>query len=176
MDSPLGCGDLGRRQHLLQVRVTAGFFGAADTEAGTVRSIGQEFRRVVPVAIIILATNGAIIAVAHLTAGGNSLKYIGILALKIALALYMFLVALLLRRRTTGEAAKRSDGSVHRLRRALTSTTTLLILGIVVITIEYPGQSLGRTVVVLVGPWIYWVSNSALAKSGTRSEAMRSRA
>ena len=108
-------------------------FRTPGSDPGTVRSIGREFGRVVPVAIIILATTGAIMAATHLTTGGNSPEYIGILALKIAIALYMFLVALLLRRRAKGGGPSRSEASVPRLRRALTSTTTLLILGVVVI-------------------------------------------
>ncbi len=108
-------------------------FRNTDPEAVTFRSIGREIGRVVPVAIAILAVTGAIMAVTHLTAGGNSPEYIGILALKIVLALYTFAVALLISRRAKREGAQPPDGSVPRLRRVLTSTTTLLIVGIVVI-------------------------------------------
>ena len=108
-------------------------FRTAGTETGSVRAIGQEFGRVVRIAIAILVITGAIMAVAHLGAGGNSPQYIGILALKIALAFYMFLVVWLRRRPSTGEGADAPVRPLSRLRRAITSTTALLILGIVVI-------------------------------------------
>ena len=97
------------------------------------RSIGQEFRGVVYIAIIILVITGVIISVAHLGAGGNSPQYIGILALKIALAVYMFLVVLLRRRSGRQESADSPVGGWRRVRGALTSTTALLILGVAII-------------------------------------------
>ena len=108
-------------------------FRKADTEPTSVRAIGHEFGRIVRVAIVILVVTGAFLAVVHLSAGGNSSAYIGILALKIALAFYMFLVVWLRRRSAT---AASGDGPVRllpRLRSALTSTTALLIIGIAVI-------------------------------------------
>ena len=108
-------------------------FRTAGAETGSVRTIGHEFGRVVRVAIVILVVTGAFLAVVHLSAGGNSRLYIGILALKISLAFYMFLVVWLRRRAPAGGG---SDGPARRwprIRRALTSTTVLLILGVVVI-------------------------------------------
>ena len=57
----------------------------------------------------------------------------GILALKIALAFYMFLVVWLRRRSASTGTASGSDHFWPRVRRAATSTTTLLILGVVII-------------------------------------------
>lgn len=108
-------------------------FRKADTEPTSVRAVGHEFGRIVRVAIVILVVTGAFLAVVHLSAGGNSATYVGILALKIALAFYMFLVVWL-RRRSASAAS--GDGPVRllpRVRSALTSTTALLIIGIAVI-------------------------------------------
>lgn len=108
-------------------------FRTSDAEPATARAIGHEFGRVVPIAIAILAVTGAIMAVVHLTAGGNSTEYIGILAVKIALAVYLFLVVFLRRRSRAQESADRPVSGFARLRGALTSTTALLIVGIAII-------------------------------------------
>ena len=108
-------------------------FRSADTAPGSMRAVGREFGKIVLVAIGILVVTGAFMAVVHLTAGGNSRVYIGILALKISLAFYMFLVVWLRRRAHATKPAGASASFRPGLRRALTSTTALLILGIVVI-------------------------------------------
>ncbi len=108
-------------------------FRAADTGPGSMRAVGREFGNVLRIAIGILVVTGAFMAIVHLTAGGNSRVYIGILALKIALAFYMFLVVWLRRRSHSKGAISGSDHFWPKLRRTATSTTTLLILGIVVI-------------------------------------------
>ena len=108
-------------------------FRKAGTESGSIRTIGQEFGRVVRIAIAILVITGAFMAVVHLGAGGNSRLYIAILALKIALAFYMFLVVWLIGRRPRGTSSDRPTSGWPRLRRIATSTTTLLILGVAVI-------------------------------------------
>ena len=83
-------------------------FRKADTDATSIRTIGREFGRIVRVAIVILVVTGAFMAVVHLSAGGNSRLYIGILALKIALAFYMFLVVWL--RSRASKRREPSDG------------------------------------------------------------------
>ena len=98
-----------------------------------VRSIGHEFGSIVRIAIIILIVTGAFLAVVHLSAGENSRLYIGILSLKIALALYMFLVVWLRRRSAPSGNADGRDRFWPRFRRGITSTTALLILGVAVI-------------------------------------------
>ena len=105
----------------------------AGTDSGSIRTIGHEFGRIVRIAIAILVITGAFMAVVHLSAGGNSRAYIAILALKIALAFYMFLVVWVIGRRQRGTNSDSPASSRPRLRRIATSTTTLLILGVVVI-------------------------------------------
>ena len=108
-------------------------FRGADNAPGSMRVVGHEFGKIVRIAIVILVVTGAFMAVVHLTAGGNSRVYIGILALKIALAFYMFLLVWLRRRSAPAASASGSGNIWSSVRRAATSTTALLILGIVVI-------------------------------------------
>lgn len=108
-------------------------FRRVDAGPAPMRSVGHEFGRIVWIAIGILVVTGAFMAVVHLTAGGNSRVYIGILALKISLAFYMFLLVWLRRRSAPAAGADGSVGLWPRTRRFLTSTTALLVLGIVVI-------------------------------------------
>ncbi len=108
-------------------------FRGVDNAPGSMRAVGHEFGNVVRIAIVILVVTGAFMAVVHLTAGGNSRVYIGILALKIALAFYMFLVVWLRRRSAPAASSSGSGNLWPGLRRAATSTTALLILGIVII-------------------------------------------
>ncbi len=108
-------------------------FRTADNGPGSMRAVGHEFGKIVRIAIVILAVTGAFMAVVHLTAGGNSRVYIGILALKITLAFYMFLLVWLRRRSAPAASAGGSGHFWSNVRRAATSTTALLILGIVII-------------------------------------------
>lgn len=108
-------------------------FRKAGTDSGSIRAIGHEFGRIVRIAIVILVITGAFMAVVHLSAGGNSRAYIAILALKIALAFYMFLVAWLIGRRQGGTSSDSPASGWAPLRRIATGTTTLLALGVVVI-------------------------------------------
>lgn len=108
-------------------------FRTADNGPGSMRAVGHEFGKIVRIAIVILVVTGAFMAVVHLTAGGNSRVYIGILALKISLAFYMFLVVWLRRRSAPAASAGGSGHFWSSVRRAATSTTPLLILGIVII-------------------------------------------
>ena len=110
-------------------------FRKAGTDSGSIRTIGHEFGRIVRIAIAILVITGAFMAVVHLSAGGNSRVYIAILALKIALAFYMFLVVWLIGRRRRGDRSDRPKSGWRRLRGPLTSTTALLVLGIAVIAL-----------------------------------------
>ena len=108
-------------------------FRKAGIGRDSARTIGHEFGRIVRIAIVILIVTGAFMAVVHLGAGGNSRLYIGILALKITLAFYMFLLVFLRRRSAPSENAGGPGSFWFRFRRAITGTTALLILGVVVI-------------------------------------------
>ena len=106
----------------------------------TGRAIGEEFRSVVHTAIAILVITGVIVMVSNLRNQGISAPYVSVLVLKVSLAFYMFAVIWFRRRsanrREPTSATSASPISVPgrwaRLRGALTGTTALLILGLVV--------------------------------------------
>ena len=108
-------------------------FRKANTEGQSVRAIGQEFRGIVYIAIIILVVTGVIMSVAHLSAGGNSTAYVALLALKVSLAFYMFLVVWLRRRPSAPRADDAPPGMWRRFKGAITSTAALLVIGIAII-------------------------------------------
>ena len=97
------------------------------------RAVATEFRGVVTTAMAVLLITGTVLTVSRLTSGGATLPYIAVLGLKIALALYMFYTVWLLR--PSDEGLRRPAGDQSRWRRArsrLTSTTAVLITGVVV--------------------------------------------
>ena len=98
---------------------------------GAGRTIGSEFRGLVATAIGVLLITGAVLSVSRL-ANTVTTPYVGVLVAKIALALYMFYVVRFLRQgRYPEEPAPASDRR-SRIRARLTSTTAVLIIGVVV--------------------------------------------
>ena len=100
------------------------------------RAIGAEFRGLVDTAIIVLIVTGIILSAVNLRSPDVTTAYVAFLALKIAVAVYAFILAALLRRRAPsrqpiGEAEQ--GGWLHRLRRELTGPTAALVAGVVVI-------------------------------------------
>ncbi len=106
----------------------------------TGRAIGEEFRSVVHTAIAILVITGVIVMVSNLRTQGISAPYVGVLVLKVSLAFYMFAVIWFRRRSANRREATTATSAIPisvprrwaRLRGALTGTTALLILGLVV--------------------------------------------
>ena len=96
------------------------------------RAIGQEFRALVNTAILVLVVTGVILTASRLTAATVSTPYVAVLALKIALALYMFYVVRFLRQRAYPEDSAPDGGWWARMRRRLTGTTAVLIAGVIV--------------------------------------------
>jgi len=95
-------------------------------------AIGAEFRGLVNTAIAVLLIPGVILTDSRLTAENVTLPYVAVLALKVALALYMFYIVRFLRQRAYPEDAPVPGGWRARTRRALTSTTAVLIIGVIV--------------------------------------------
>ena len=96
------------------------------------RSIGEEFRGLVNTAIIVLVVTGAILTASRLTADAAGGVYLGVLALKIILALYMFAVIRFGRRRGGQPGDRGEPGRWGRLRAALTGPTALLVIGLAI--------------------------------------------
>ncbi len=116
----------------------------ASPETG--QAIGAEFRGLVTTAIGVLLVTGAVLAASRLTSEAVTIPYVAVLVVKIALALYMFYVVRFLPARG-GRAYPEENplqppfakggmggfrGWLPRLRNLLTSTTAVLIIGVVV--------------------------------------------
>jgi putative copper export protein len=104
----------------------------APASAETSRAIGAEFRGLVNTAIGVLLVTGIILSASRLTADSVTIPYIAVLALKIALALYMFYVVRFLRQRAYPEETAGEVKWWRWLRSGLTSTTAVLIIGVIV--------------------------------------------
>ena len=103
--------------------------------AETGQAIGTEFRGLVTTAIGVLLVSGAVLAASRLTSEAVTIPYVAVLAVKIALALYMFYVVRFLPARggrAYPEELVPGGGWLPRLRNRLTSTTAVLITGVVV--------------------------------------------
>ena len=99
-------------------------------EAG--RAVGSEFRGLVATAIGVLLITGTVLSVSRLTADTVTTPYVGVLVAKIALALYMFYVVRFLRQGGYPEEPAPASDRWSRIRGRLTSTTAVLIIGVVV--------------------------------------------
>ena len=100
------------------------------SEAG--RSLGTEFRGLVATAIGVLLITGAILSVSRLTADTVTTPYVGVLVAKVTLALYLFYVVRFLRHREYPEPPAPALDRWSRIKGRLTSTTAVLIIGVVV--------------------------------------------
>ena len=107
-------------------------FRRAPATSDTNRAIGAEFRGLVNTAIIVLVVTGVILTASRLTADTVTVPYIGVLALKVVLALYMFAVIRFRRRRSSGQDAAVAGSRWVRIRAGLAGPTALLIIGVVV--------------------------------------------
>jgi len=95
------------------------------------RSIGAEFQSLVNTGIAVLLITGAMLSASRLTQDTISTAYVVVLAIKVALALYMFYVVRFLRPQVYPEEAA-ANGGWRRIRDRLTGTTALLLLGVLI--------------------------------------------
>ena len=107
-------------------------FTRRDPGQETHRAIGEEFRGLVNTAIIVLVVTGAILTASRLTADNVTAPYIGVLALKIGLALYMMAVMRFRRPRPVLQEGEASPSRTARMRTALTGPTVLLVIGVLI--------------------------------------------
>ena len=98
----------------------------------TSRAIGAEFRGLINTAISVLLLTGVILSVVRLTESTVTVAYVAVLAVKIALATYMFYIVRFLRQTSYPEDVPRSDSRWDKLRASMTGTTAVLIIGLVV--------------------------------------------
>ncbi len=97
------------------------------------RLAGAEFRSLVNTAIAVLVLTGVVLSLSRLTSTAVSVPYVVVLVGKIIVALYMFSVAWLLRRRDSTEEPGATTGPLTRLRRGLVSPEAVLVGGIIAI-------------------------------------------
>lgn len=96
------------------------------------RAVGDEFRSLVNTAMAVLLVTGIVLAASRLTADTVTIPYVAVLALKIGLALYMFYVVRFLRPRAYPEERSAAESRWSRISGKLSSTTAVLVVGIVV--------------------------------------------
>ncbi len=96
------------------------------------RSIGEEFRGLVHTVMAVLLITGIILSASRLTGNGLSLYYVVVLGIKIALAFYMFYVVRFMRNTAYPNDNPGSTGWLAGLRQGLTSTTAVLVIGVLV--------------------------------------------
>ncbi len=96
------------------------------------RSIGEEFRGLVHTVMAVLLITGIILSASRLTANGVSLYYVVVLGIKISLAFYMFYVVRFMRNTVYPDDIAGSPGWLAGVRRGLTSTTAVLVIGVLV--------------------------------------------
>lgn len=97
---------------------------------------GQEFGVVVNTAILVLVLTGAVLAFDRLTEPRTTVGYVVVLAVKVALSVWMFFLAhgrLRGRRPLFGQASmRRGNRGLDTALRALTWTNLVVVLGVVV--------------------------------------------
>ena len=96
------------------------------------RSLTAEFQHVIKTAVTILIITGVILAASRLTSQSVSLMYVIILGIKVSLASYMFYLAWLAKYRNFNLAIDMPVTIWGRVRRGLTSTYGVLVLGVIV--------------------------------------------
>jgi uncharacterized membrane protein len=107
-------------------------FTRSPASAETNRAIGSEFRGLVNTAIGVLVITGIILSASRLTVDTVTIPYVAVLALKVALALYMFYIVRFLRQRAYPEDQPTGSGWWHKIRTSFTSTTAVLVIGVLV--------------------------------------------
>jgi uncharacterized membrane protein len=120
--------------HLLVLRPASRRLSTGNPDAD--RTIAEEFKGVVNTAIAVLIISGVVLSLSRLTSDAVSLPYIGVLAGKITLAMYMFYIIWSMQRRR-GLRGQRVDepaaeGFWPTWRSRLTGTTSIFVCGVVV--------------------------------------------
>ena len=104
---------------------------------GVSAAAASDFRALVDTSILVLLVTGVILTFNRLSAGVVGVPYVAVLGIKIALSLWMFILARGRRRRvallnTRPEAGGTAGSSIGRIARAVSGYNAIVILGIVV--------------------------------------------
>ena len=95
------------------------------------RSVAIEFQSIVKTAIAILIITGIILTASRLTVEPISTGYVVVLIVKVSVAVYMFYLVWLLKRRQLGNYSP-SYGLRGKLKTVTSSSYTVLFLGVLV--------------------------------------------
>ena len=103
----------------------------------TSAAAATEFRALVDTCVYVLIATGVIMTLHRLTPGVVGVPYVAVLGAKIALSIWMFVLAWSRRRRTSVMEAFREEEappatSIGKLLRAVSGYNTLIILGLIV--------------------------------------------
>ena len=110
---------------------------SADSANGWDAAVAAEFRGLVDVCIIVLVVTGAILSFERLTGGVAGVPFAVTLGLKIFLTLWMFYLALSLRRRRgRSRTPATQDAAPTLLGRLTTRQSMIVILGVVVLLVS----------------------------------------
>ena len=96
-------------------------------------AVGTEFGVLTNTAVGVLLVTGIILSASRLTADNVTSPYVIVLGVKVVLAVYMFLVVGLSRRRTPPRKGTGCGSVLTKIRSGLTSGTAVVIAGVVVI-------------------------------------------
>ena len=108
-----------------------------ETSRLTSAAAATEFRALVDTCVYVLIATGVILTLHRLTPGVVGVPYVAVLGTKIALSIWMFVLAWSRRRRTSVMEAFREEEappatSIGKLLRAVSGYNTLIILGLIV--------------------------------------------
>ena len=87
--------------------------GRTPDRAALLSAVGQEFRQAIRLAIVVFLVTGVILTFDRLSQPRISTLYVGVLGVKIALALWMFWLARRLERLQVTEEKGRAEGAAH---------------------------------------------------------------
>ena len=110
---------------------------SADTGREVNRHTADEFKVLVDVCFFLIVVTGISLTFDRLSQGVTGLAYVMVLAVKVALSIWMFVLASRRRRRSELSDAYRAPaepptGRLHRVLRAVSGYNTIIILGLVV--------------------------------------------
>ena len=107
------------------------------SSGGVSAAVASDFRALVDTSILVLLVTGVILTFNRLSAGVVGVPYVAVLGIKIALSLWMFILARGRRRRlallnTRPETQVTGGSSIGKIARAVSGYNAIVILGIVV--------------------------------------------
>ena len=105
---------------------------AEGSEGEATRRLGEQFRHLVNTAIAVLLVTGIVLTVSRLTSSFVGTSYVIVLAIKIALACYMFYLVRFLRQRTYPDEVLPGRTVLRRFTAMFSGATAVLVLGVIV--------------------------------------------